>query len=483
MNIEDELFEQPISNTQINLRIIFMILSVQIFTTVSTEFVLPNIDPYIETLLDSFFLIIVFSPFIYFFIVKPFSVSRDAAMVKLKNHQHRINEEVYSKADEFEKRESSLNILLDSITDAIVYIDEDQHIIEFNQKAIKCFGYDEKEIVGIPLQKIFPNKEKSNYERKFKKYFDSIKLNEKLKLRGNIQARRKNGNKFPAGIVMSKVIKEGRSVYSIIVNDNTKKEKYEQSLIQAKENAEASNDSKSEFLANMTHELRTPMHSIVSFSALGLKKITSAPTEKLQQYFQSIHDSAHRMLSLINGLLDLSKFEAKKMVLDYAATNLRFISEQCLKEIRPQMNEKKIRCELEVEQVVPVTLCDNAKIHQVILNLLSNSIRFSPVAGMIRIKITAQMINHKSNKGDAIPGIKICVIDQGKGIQEGEEKSIFDKYIQSKNKENRVGGTGLGLAISKEIVELHNGYIWAESDHQEKGAKICFQIPVNTEAQ
>ena len=482
MNIKDEHFEQPISNTQINLRIILMILAVQLFTTVSTEIALPNIDPYIEILLDSFFLIVISSPFIYFFIIKPFIVSRDTAMGELRSHQKKFNEEVYSRTKELEKSEDAANMLLDSVTDAIVYIDEDQNIVKFNQNAKTCFGYDEAEIIGNPLHKIFPSKTKSNYDKKFQKYFDSVKSNDKLKLRGNIHARRKNGDKFPAGIIMSKTIGDERSVYSIIVNDNTKREKYEQSLIQAKEKAETSNNSKSEFLANMTHELRTPMHSIVSFSALGLKKITSAPTEKLQQYFQSIHDSANRMLTLINGLLDISKLEANKMVLDYAATNLRFISEQCLNEIKPQMNDKKLRCELDVDQVVPVTLCDNSKIHQVILNLLSNSVKFSPVSGLIRIKITAQMLRPKSNKGEAIPGIQICIIDQGRGIQEGEQKTIFDKYAQSKKKENRVGGTGLGLAISKEIVELHNGYIWAENDSQEKGAKICFQIPINTKS-
>jgi len=478
MNIEDARFEQPISNTQINLRIIFMIIAVQLFTTISTEIVLPDINPYLETLLDSFFLIIVSSPFIYFFIIKPFIISREHMVGELRDHQESFDEEVYSRTKELEKSRNTATTLLNSVTDAIINIDENQNVIMFNDNAKNCFGYKEDEIIGQPLLKLFPSKAKSNYNKKFQKYFDSVKFNGKLRLRGNIHAKRKNGEKLLVEIVMSRVSQEGKSLYSIIVNDISEREKYEQSLVKAKEQAERSDNSKSEFLANMTHELRTPMHSIVSFSALGLKKITSAPTEKLQQYFQSIHDSANRMLKLINGLLDISKLEANKMVLDYAATNLKLIAEQCVSEIQPQMNDKKLRCKLEVDQFVPVSLCDNSKIHQVILNLLSNSIRFSPESGLIRIKITAQMLAPKSNKGDAIPGIQMCVIDQGKGIQTDEQKTIFDKYVQSKKKENRVGGTGLGLAISKEIIELHNGHIWAES--QEKGAVICFQIPINT---
>jgi len=480
MNIKDAHFEQPISNSQINLRIISVILVVQFATMISADLVLPDINPYIETFLSSVFLVAVILPFTYFFVIKPFVISRNNVIGELRDHQDNFEEKVHSRTKELEKSQNDVSLLLDSVADAIVYIDENQNITQFNNNAKVFFGYDEGEIVGRPLIEIFPSKAKNNHNKKFNKYFDSVRINSKLKLRGNMHARRKNGDKFPAEITMSKINANGKNLYSIIVNDITKREKYEQSLVKEKEQAEKSDQEKSEFLANMTHELRTPMHSIVSFSALGLKKIATAPTEKIQQYFQSIHDSANRMLKLINGLLDISKLEANKTVLEYAAVNLKSISEQCLSEIQPQLNDKKLRCELDVHQVVPVSLCDSTKIHQVIINLLSNSVKFSPVSGLIRINISAQMLAPRTKGVEAIPGIQVCVIDQGKGIIKEERESIFNKYTQSKKKENRVGGTGLGLAISKEIIELHKGHIWAEDVSDGGGAVICFQIPINS---
>jgi len=480
MNIQESYLEQPISSTQINVKIISAILLVQIFTMVSAEIAMPDIDPYIETLFASILFVVIASPVIYFFIAKPLVMSRKYVENKLRAHQEDFEQQVFSRTRELEASESHKSKLLDSVADAILYIDDNQNIVMYNKNAELLFGYKSKEIVGQSLLELIPIKSKTSHNAKFEQYFDKVKTNSKLKLRGTILAKPKSGSTLSVEICMTQMKMDGKVLFSIIIHDVTTRVKHEHSLIKAKEKAEHSDQEKSEFLAKMTHELRTPMHSIVSFSALGIKKITSAPTEKLQQYFQSIHDSGQRMLKLINGLLDISKMEANKMVLQYAAGNLRTISEKCLGEIHSQLQDKKLKYELNVHEVVPVSLCDKEKIHQVILNLLSNSMKFSPRSGVIRINITAQMLPPKTKKDQATPGIQLCVSDQGKGIAKEELKTIFDKYVQSKNNDKRVGGTGLGLAISKEVIELHKGYIWAEQAADGHGAVICFQIPINT---
>ena len=165
------------------------------------------------------------------------------------------------------------------------------------------------------------------------------------------------------------------------------------------------------------------------------------------------------------------------MVLQYAAENLKSIIESCLKELHPQLAEKRIEYNINLKNIIPVAQCDKLKIHQVIINLISNSIKFSPDKGIININISSDHFS-KSKKMNSITAIQLCVIDQGPGINSNETKTIFNNYVQSKNNNNQVEGTGLGLAICKEIIELHNGNIWAESNVTYRGGVVCFLIPI-----
>ena len=476
MNIQQSQFKQSISSAQINIRVVSVILMVQIITLISIKVVLPDIDFYSEVLLGTFFLIVIACPVIYFYVIKPLIIASNLVEKKLRDYQDTFEKRVSHRTRELEESDSHKSELLDSVTDAIIHVDDKKNIVMYNNKSERLFGYTGDEIIGKSLHEIIPINSNESHNKKFQRYLNSVKSNSKLKLRGIIQAKHKNGKVFPVEICMMKM--DDNDLYSIIVNNISKRREYEHSLIKAKEKAEKSNRDKSSFLAYITHELRNPMQSILGFSDLGLKKIASASTDNLQKYFQSIHDSANRMLKLINDLLDMSKLEANKMQLEYGAVNLQVITEKCLSEVHSQLKDLKLRYKINVQEVIPVSICDKEKIHQVILNLLSNSIRFSPPSGLIRIDITSRLIVPDNKTTKAIPGIQLCVSDQGKGIAKDERKTIFNKYIQSK-KNQHAGGTGLGLAISKEIIELHNGKIWVEDEIDEEGTILCFQIPVN----
>lgn len=241
------------------------------------------------------------------------------------------------------------------------------------------------------------------------------------------------------------------------------------SLYKALEEAKIANAGKSEFLANMSHELRTPLHGILSFSGLGLKKYATAKPEKLHQYFDRINISGQRLLLLLNDLLDLAKLEAGQMALEKIPGSLGKVLELCIDEQSELIREKQLELIWDKQTSDFQVSFDAARIGQVMTNLLSNAVKFTPEGKKIHIEFLT--INYLSQ-----PAIQVVFQDEGIGIPVDELESVFDKFIQSSKTKSNAGGTGLGLAICKEIIELHNGKIWAESKPGE-GARFSFVLP------
>ena len=223
---------------------------------------------------------------------------------------------------------------------------------------------------------------------------------------------------------------------------------------------ESAIQAKSLFLANVSHELRTPMHGILNFADLGQQKAGAAPVEKMKTYFNEIYKSGSRLLTLLNDLLDLSKLEANKVVYSKQDTDLIKTAQLIRDELGASLETKNLTLKLENNQPQIQGNFDPEKLMQVIRNLVSNAVKFSEEASEIRVVV--------EEKGD---GIVCKVINKGVGIPPEELETIFDKFIQSSRTRTGAGGTGLGLAICKEIIEQHNGKIWAESV---EGGETCF---------
>ncbi|WP_283150681.1 ATP-binding protein [Silvimonas soli] len=231
----------------------------------------------------------------------------------------------------------------------------------------------------------------------------------------------------------------------------------------ARDRANAANRAKTQFVSNISHELRTPMHAILSFARIGQDKAETAKPEKLRRYFDNIIQSGERLLGMVNDLLDIAKLESGKMDYHLSQHALGRIIEGVITELEPLASRKRISL---VPRVPPDDLldCDASRVAQVLRNLVSNAIRFSPEDGEIAVTVYAE--------GDLLVTL---VENDGPAIAQDDLERIFEKFVQGSGL-NTPGSSGLGLAICREIVEAHGGVIVA-ANREEGGARFRFTLP------
>ena len=278
---------------------------------------------------------------------------------------------------------------------------------------------------------------------------------------------------------------ENRQAQHSLINarDNLEKKVIERTeeLAKANETALAASKAKSEFLANMSHELRTPLNHIIGFTELVLDKSFGDLNAKQTEYLNDVRGSSHHLLSLINDILDLSKVEAGKLELQPAEVNLPGLLENCFIMIKNKANKHAIQLKLETDGVADTIKADERKLKQIMYNLLSNAAKFTPDGG--KIKVCAK--NHRLKDKDSIDSgrhehnaVKISVSDTGIGIPENDLDRVFFPFEQVHHSAGQMTqGTGLGLSLTKQLVELHNGTIWAESQGKNQGTTFIFILP------
>jgi len=231
---------------------------------------------------------------------------------------------------------------------------------------------------------------------------------------------------------------------------------------------------KSEFIASVSHELRTPLNAIIGFSRIIMKGLDGPVTDLQKQDLKAIYNSGHNLLEMINDILDISKIEAGKMELNFQDVRLQELILNVIRTAWVLVKGKPIELHHEVPPDLPPIQADPGRVHQVLLNLLSNAAKFTEEGS---ITISAEL--RENSVG--IPEVIVSVTDTGRGISPDHHEKLFQPFTQLNTSSlHKMKGTGLGLSISRHLVEMHGGWIGFKS-HPGEGSTFSFSLPVTQE--
>jgi signal transduction histidine kinase len=240
----------------------------------------------------------------------------------------------------------------------------------------------------------------------------------------------------------------------------------EQKVSEKTAQLELANRHKSEFLANMSHELRTPLNAVIGFSDVLNEKYFGELNAKQQEYVKDINESGQHLLSLINDILDLSKIEAGHMDLDLALFNVPMAIDNAMVLVRERALRHQLQLRADIAPEVTDVVADQRKFKQILINLLTNAVKFSYPGGWVNV-----VARRDTNV------TMVTVSDSGMGVAAEDQAAIFEEFRQLKSAGSaKFEGTGLGLSLAKRLVELHGGRIWVESEPG-KGASFSFTMP------
>ena len=247
-------------------------------------------------------------------------------------------------------------------------------------------------------------------------------------------------------------------------------------LEHAKQEAENSNRAKSDFLANMSHELRTPLNHIIGFTELITDEKFGSLNEIQKEYLGDSLSSGKHLLTLINDILDLSKVEAGKLVLQTSDVDILNLIKKSMDMFKEKAMKHNLNLKVETENIPDRVLVDEIKMKQILYNLVSNAVKFTPDGGSVCLKASVD-----EDSGDASDHslLTISVIDSGIGIVRRDLLKIFKPFEQLNiSMKGNNSGTGLGLSLTKKFVELHGGEIQASSKGSNSGSSFKFTLPI-----
>ena len=361
---------------------------------------------------------------------------------------------------EAERQIQLLGQIAQQMKDAVIVTDSDpeSRIRYVNDAFTTLYGYTQDEVLGQPSWILFAGDD-AERERVFQETTEVIARQGQYRL--EYQDRRKDGSPFWVSTTMSAVHlgEEGKPYDLAIVRDITDRKQADQELQQAKAAAEAATQAKSAFLAMMSHEIRTPMNAVIGMASLLLD---TDLTPEQHEFAETIRTSGDALLTIINDILDFSKIEAGRIELERQPFDLRECVESALALIATKAAEKGLELGCLMDDQVPVAIFgDEARLRQILLNLLSNAAKFTE-EGEVVVSLAAQKPGSCENGG--LYELHFAVKDTGIGIPPDRIDRLFRSFSQVDSSTTRkYGGTGLGLAISKRLCEIMGGSMWVES--------------------
>ena len=356
-------------------------------------------------------------------------------------------------------------LVLDNIPDyAIFVLDPEGRILSWPEGAERVLGYTPEEAIGQSLYLIMTEEDQ-------RRKLPDIELKEAV--RSGMAALdgwrvRKDGSRFWATCRLY-VIDNGNGPGGFIkvLRDNTERKRAEDALNEAKEAAEEANASKDHFLATVSHELRTPLSALL----LWTKMLTDGPAmtpAQMREGLEAIKKCAEEQRELIEDLVDTSRIVAGKLRLEFKATELVTMMRSALESIRPTALDKGVQVSGEFDAAAGLVLVDPHRLQQVVWNLLTNAVKFTPAKGRVHLSLQRHGME-----------VEIRVTDTGQVISADFLPRVFERFRQAADATTRIhSGLGLGLSITKQLVELHAGTITAESPGLGQGATFTVRLPL-----
>jgi len=383
--------------------------------------------------------------------------------------------------------EERLGGIVGSAMDAIITVDEEQNVVLFNAAAEKMFACNTQDALGQSINRFVPARFHEAHGEDIRLFSRTNTTNRAMGRLGELMAVRADGIEFPIEASISQTAAAGKPLFTIILRDITERKQMVNALAEERNllasrvaertanlsqaNAELAraNRLKDEFLSNMSHELRTPLNAILNLSESLQERVYGDINHQQNETLRIIGESGQHLLELINDILDLSKIEAGKLQLLLTTTNIETVCQATIRMTREPAIKKNLRMALEMEPDMPDLIADERRLKQILVNLFSNAVKFTPDGGQIGLKVV-----HDA----AAEAVRFTVWDTGIGIASEQLPALFKPFVQLDSALSRqYSGSGLGLALVHRLVELHGGSVGVESEPGQ-GSRFFFTLPI-----
>ncbi|CAK0765020.1 two-component system, sensor histidine kinase and response regulator [Gammaproteobacteria bacterium] len=357
-------------------------------------------------------------------------------------------------------QEEQYRLISENMIDLICLLTPDSRFLYISPSSESMLGYDPRELLDKPFVELVHPDDIKNY---FKITSDSGGSTASMVYR----LRAKNGNYIWVESLIKQIFDETGVVVRLqsVSRDVTERERITLELRQARQTAEKASQIKGEFLATMSHEIRTPMNAIIGLIDLALRL---DPPKKLESYLKKIQYASHSLLRIINDILNFSKIEAGKLILESVDFNLRNLFDNLGNMFRQGAADKEIELNLVIDNGTPCQLIgDPTRLEQILINLIGNALKFTK-SGEVMVRVFVQ------EKTIQQANLEVMIRDSGIGMTTEQIAALFNPFSQADGSITRqYGGTGLGLSICKRLVTMMNGKIWVESI-KNKGSTFHF---------